>query len=136
LRWRSSILRDLFYTLRSLPRHVFTLHPNAIFTMILTPLGAIIALLVMVAMLTSDPWPGPAPCRWPPILAWAPFQLGHRQVQPPRSHSSSPAFGAYIAWRSPVRSSLQPLALCTFDSGDWGTRAKVSQEGRLGHHSK
>ena len=48
LRWRRSIVRDLFYTLRTLPQHVWKLHPNTVFTLVLTPLGAVVALLVVV----------------------------------------------------------------------------------------
>ena len=44
LRWRQSILRDLFFTIRTLPQQVRKLHPNALLHMVLTPLGAIVAL--------------------------------------------------------------------------------------------
>jgi len=37
LRWRRSIVRDFFYTLRTLPQHVWKLHPNTVFTLVLTP---------------------------------------------------------------------------------------------------
>jgi len=43
LRWRRSIVRDFFYTLRTLPQHVWKLHPNTVFTLVLTPLGALVA---------------------------------------------------------------------------------------------
>ena len=47
LRWKRSIVRDLFYTLRTLPQHVWTLHPNTVLTLVLTPLGALLGLLVV-----------------------------------------------------------------------------------------
>jgi len=137
LRWRSSILRDLFYTLRSLPRHVFKLHPNTIFTMILTPLGAIVALLVMVTMLTSNPlaWASPMPLvAYLGVGAAFSWAIGRFSIRETIRHPL--AFGAYIAWSFTSSLFITPLALCTFDSGDWGTRAKVSEETHLGHDSK
>jgi hypothetical protein len=63
LRWRRSIVRDFFYTLKTLPQHVWKLHPNAVWTLILTPLGALVGFLVAITALTSDPlaWAGPVP---------------------------------------------------------------------------
>ena len=63
LRWRRSIVRDFFFTLRTLPQHVWKLHPNTVLTLVLTPLGALVGFLVVVTMLTSDPlaWAGPVP---------------------------------------------------------------------------
>jgi cellulose synthase/poly-beta-1,6-N-acetylglucosamine synthase-like glycosyltransferase len=134
LRWRSSILRDFFYTLRSLPKHVFKLHPNTIFTMILTPLGAVIALLTVVTMLTCNPlaWAGPEPLivylGLAAVFTWAINKYSVREtIQHPL------AFGAYIAWSIASSLFITPLALLTFDSGDWGTRAKSQQEALLGH---
>jgi hypothetical protein len=136
LRWRSSILRDLFYTLKTLPRHVWKLHPNALFTMILTPLGAIVALLVVVTMLTSDPlsWAGPQPLvvylGLAAVFTWAIKKYSIREaIEHPL------AFGAYIAWSMASSLFITPLALLTFDSGDWGTRAKVQEEVPVVHHN-
>ncbi len=136
LRWRSSILRDLFYTLKTLPRHVWTLHPNAVFTMILTPLGAIVSMLVVVTMLTSDPlsWAGPQPLvvylGLAAVFTWAIKKFSVREtIEHPL------AFGAYIAWSIASSLFITPLALLTFDSGDWGTRAKVAEEVPVGNHN-
>jgi cellulose synthase/poly-beta-1,6-N-acetylglucosamine synthase-like glycosyltransferase len=134
VRWRSSILRDLFYTLRTMPRHVFELHPNALFTMVMTPLAALVSLLVLVNMLVSDPlsWAGPEPIVFylgiAAVLSWAIQKYSVREtIRHPL------AFGAYIAWSVASSLFITPLALLTFDSGDWGTRAKVQQETPLGH---
>ena len=134
LRWRSSILRDLAYTLRSLPRHVFKLHPNALFTMILTPLGAIVAMLVVINMLVSNPlaWAGPQPLVvYLGLAAIATWAIKKFSVREAIDHPL--AFGAYIAWSIASSLFITPLALLTFDSGDWGTRAKVQQEVPVGH---
>jgi hypothetical protein len=37
-------------------------------------------------------------------------------------------FGAYVGWSLVSSLFLTPLALCTMDSADWGTRTKEEQE--------
>jgi len=129
LRWRRSIVRDFFYTLRTLPQHVFKLHPNTVLTLVLTPLGAVVALLVVVTMLTTDPmaWAGPAPLvvylGIAAVLSWTIKKFSAREtIQHPL------AFGAYIAWSIASSLFITPLALCTMDSADWGTRTKELEE--------
>ena len=129
-------MRDLFYTLRTLPRHVWTLHPNTVLNLVLTPLGAIVALLVVATMFTSDPqaWFGPMPLVGylgiAAILSWF-----VRRYSPRETLEHPLAFGAYVAWSAISVLFLTPLALCTMDSADWGTRAKVQaqQEVPLGN---
>jgi cellulose synthase/poly-beta-1,6-N-acetylglucosamine synthase-like glycosyltransferase len=136
LRWRSSILRDLFYTLRSLPTHVFKLHPNTIFTMILTPLGAVIALLMVITMLSTNPlaWAGPEPLVvYLGIAAAFTWAIKKYSVKETIEHPL--AFGAYIAWSLASSLFITPLALLTFDSGDWGTRAKAPEEVPIGRNN-
>src|SRR5580700_11174675 len=129
LRWRRSIVRDFFYTLRSLPRHVWKLHPNTVLTLVLTPLGALVGLLVIVSSLTSDPlaWAGPMPVVTAlavgAVLAW-----WIRRYSTTEAIEHPLAFGAYIGWTMVSSLFLTPLALCTMDSADWGTRAKQQLE--------
>ena len=133
LRWRSSILRDLFYTLRNLPKHVFKLHPNAIFTMVLTPLGAVIALLMVITMLTTNPlaWARPRAAGSLPRHRRC-IQLGDQEIQRQRDHSASIRLRRVIAWSIASSLFITPLALFTFDSGDWGTRTKATEEAKVG----
>src|SRR5580658_6568744 len=125
LRWRRSIVRDFFYTLRTLPRHVWKLHPNTVLTLVLTPLGAIVGLLVIVSSLTSDPlaWAGPMPMitalAVAAVLTW---WINKFSVKEAIDHPI--AFGAYVSWALVSSLFLTPLALCTMDSADWGTRTK------------
>jgi len=132
LRWRRSIVRDLFYTLRTLPQHVWKLHPNTVLTLVLTPLGAVVAMLVMVAALTSDPtaWASPMPlvtCLGiAAVLSWV---ISKHSVEETIEHPL--AFGTYVAWTLVSTVFITPLALLTMDSSDWGTRAKP-QEVALG----
>jgi hyaluronan synthase len=125
LRWRRSIVRDFFFTLRSLPRHVWKLHPNTVLTLVLTPLGAIVGLLVVITSLTSDPmaWAGPVPMATAlalaAVLTW---WINKFSVKEAIDHPI--AFGAYVSWAVVSSLFLTPLALCTMDSADWGTRTK------------
>jgi hyaluronan synthase len=128
LRWRQSILRDLFFTLKTLPQHVRKLHPNAVFTLVLTPLGALVALLMAVTMLAGSPmaWAGPEPLivylAIAAIVSWAIKKYStHETVANPL------VFGAYVAWWLVSNLFITPLALCTMDSRDWGTRSKEQE---------
>jgi len=123
LRWRRSIVRDFFYTLKTLPQHVWKLHPNTVLTLVLTPLGALVGLLVVVSALTQDPlsWTGPVPLITAiaigAVLGWIIKRYSAKEaVRHPL------AFAAYIAWSFVSSLFLTPLALCTMDSADWGTR--------------
>lgn len=133
LRWRRSIVRDFFYTLKTLPQHVWKLHPNAVWTLILTPLGALIGFLVVITALTSDPlaWTGPVPLVAAlgigAILTWVIKKYSAREAV---AHPL--AFGAYVAWSMVSSLLLTPLALFTMDSADWGTRTKEASEVAVG----
>lgn len=129
LRWRRSIVRDFFYTLKALPEHVWKLHPNAVWTLVLTPLGALVALLVVITTLSSDPlaWTGPVPLLAAlgigAVLTWVIKKYSAREAV---AHPL--AFGAYVAWSMVSSLLLTPLALLTMDSADWGTRTKQASE--------
>lgn len=129
LRWRRSIVRDFFYTLKALPEHVWKLHPNAVWTLVLTPLGALVALLVAITTLSADPlaWTGPVPLLAAlgigAVLTWVIKKYSAREAV---AHPL--AFGAYVAWSMVSSLLLTPLALLTMDSADWGTRTKQASE--------
>ena len=128
LRWRRSVVRDLFFTLRTLPQHVWKLHPNTVLTLVLTPLGPLVALLVIFTALSSDPmsWASPAPLLMylgvAAALGWAIKKYSVRETV---NHPL--AFGAYVAWSLVSSLFITPLALCTMDSRDWGTRSKEQE---------
>ncbi len=129
LRWRRSIVRDFFYTLKTLPTHVWKLHPNTVLTLVLTPLGTIVALLVVLTMLSADPlsWAGPVPLITAlgvgAVLSWVIKKYSARETL---AHPM--VFGAYVAWSMVSSLLLTPLALFTMDSADWGTRTKPENE--------
>jgi hyaluronan synthase len=124
LRWRRSIVRDFFFTLKTLPQHVWKVHPNTMLTLMLVPLGALVGFLVVLTALTQDPlsWTGPLPLVTAlgigAILTWIVNRYSAREAV---SHPL--AFAAYVGWSMVSSLFLTPLALCTMDSADWGTRA-------------
>lgn len=128
LRWRRSVVRDLFFTLRTLPGHVWTQHPNTVLTLVLTPLATIVGLLVVVSTLMTDPtaWASPIPLLGfvaiAAALSWVIKRYSAREAV-----KNSLAFGAYVAWSIVSSLFITPLALCTMDSRDWGTRTKEPQ---------
>src|ERR1700675_2145256 len=128
LRWRRSIVRDFFYTLKTLPQHVWTLHPNTVLTLVLTPLGALLGLLVALTMLSGNPmeWAGPAPLilylGLAAVLSWVIRKYSAREAV-----NNPLAFGAYLAWSLVSSLFITTLALCTLDSKDWGTRTKEQE---------
>jgi cellulose synthase/poly-beta-1,6-N-acetylglucosamine synthase-like glycosyltransferase len=128
LRWRRSVVRDLFFTLRTLPQHVWKLHPNTVLTLVLTPLGPLVALLVVFTALSSDPmsWAGPAPLlMYLSIAATLGWAIRKYSVRETVNHPLT--FGAYVAWSLVSSLFITPLALCTMDSRDWGTRNKETR---------
>ena len=129
LRWRRSIVRDFFFTLKTLPQHVWKLHPNTVLTLVMVPLGALVGLLVVVTALTSDPlaWAGPFPLVAAlGIAAVATWVIKKYSVKEALAHPL--AFGAYVAWSLVSSLFLTPLALLTMDSADWGTRTKQQKQ--------
>jgi len=105
-----------------------------VFTLVLTPLGAIVGLLVVATMLSSDPlaWAGPLPMVTAlgigAVLTWIMKKYSAREAI---AHPL--AVGAYVAWSMVSSLFLTPLALCTMDSADWGTRVKQEPEVALGN---
>src|SRR5579864_3282489 len=128
LRWRRSVVRDLFFTLRTLPGHVWTQHPNTVLTLVLTPLAAVIGLLVVVSTLATDPMAWASPMPLVGFLAIAAALSWFLNRYSAREAVKNPlAFGAYVAWSMVSSLFITPLALCTLDSRDWGTRTGTKQ---------
>jgi hypothetical protein len=100
--------------------------------MVLTPLGAIVALLLAIAMLAGNPtsWAGPQPLLVYLVIAAA-LSWAIRKYSPQEIVKNPLAFAAYVSWWLVSNLFLTPLALCTMDSRDWGTRNK-EQEVSLG----
>ena len=68
-------------------------------------------------------WAGPAPLiTYLGIAAVLSWSIKRYSAKETLEHPL--AFGAYIAWSLASALFITPLALCTMDSADWGTRAK------------
>jgi hypothetical protein len=102
---------------------------------VLVPLGALVGFLVVVTMLTSDPlaWAGPMPLIAAlgigAVLTWVIKKYSAKEAV---AHPL--AFAAYVAWSLVSSLFLTPLALCTMDSADWGTRTLEPQEVPVGNN--
>jgi len=83
----------------------------------------------VVTALSSDPlsWAGPVPLITAlgigAVLTWV---IKKYSVKETIAHPL--AFAAYVGWTLVSSLFLTPLALCTMDSADWGTRTKERQD--------
>jgi len=99
-----------------------------VLTLVLTPLGALLGLLVALTMLSGNPMAlaGPAPLvaylGIGAVLSWVIRKYSAREAV---NHPL--AFGAYLAWSLVSSLFITTLALCTLDSRDWGTRTKEKE---------
>jgi hypothetical protein len=99
-----------------------------VLTLVLTPLGALLGLLVALTMLSGNPmeWAGPAPLilylGLAAVLSWVIRKYSAREAV-----NNPLAFGAYLAWSLVSSLFITTLALCTLDSKDWGTRTKEQE---------
>jgi hypothetical protein len=86
-----------------------------------------------VTMLAGDPtsWAGPQPLVVYLVIAAA-LSWAIRKYSAQETVKNPLAFGAYVSWWLVSNLFLTPLALCTMDSRDWGTRSK-QQEASHGH---
>ena len=85
---------------------------------------------IVCALLMPPTAPGGRPAGSPrAVLSWA-----IRKYSAQETLKNPLAFGAYVSWWLVSNLFLTPLALCTMDSRDWGTRSK-QQEASLGHNN-
>lgn len=124
IRWRRSGTRDFFLTLKSLPNHVWKLHPNTVYTLVVPPLASLLSVgtVFMAPFTDAGFWLAPFM-----LLLYAAggaiFDLVIRRNNPEQRVSNPLRLATYAVWR--LGSILITVfALCTFDSSDWGTRAK------------
>jgi cellulose synthase/poly-beta-1,6-N-acetylglucosamine synthase-like glycosyltransferase len=125
IRWRRSGTRDFFLTLKTLPKHVWTLHPNTVFTLVVPTLASFmtVGLLFMAPFTDAGFWL--APFMFIMYGAGAAiFDALIRRHNPEQRVLDPLRLATYAVWRlgSIV---ITVLALCTFETSDWGTRAKT-----------
>lgn len=127
IRWRRSGTRDFFLTLKTLPQHVWKLHPNTVYSLVIPPLASLLAVCtVFVAAFTSAGF-WLAPFMFLLYGAGAAiFDMVIARNNPEQRVLNPLRLATYAVWR--LGSILITVfALCTFDSSDWGTRAKKAQ---------
>ncbi|HXN24859.1 MAG TPA: glycosyltransferase [Candidatus Dormibacteraeota bacterium] len=128
IRWRRSGIRDFFLTLKTLPQHVWKLHPNTVYTLVVPPLASLLSVCtVLMAPFTNAAfWIAPVMF----ILYGAGaaiFDVVIRKHNPEQRVLNPLRLATFAVWG--LGSILiTVLALCTFDSSDWGTRSKKAPQ--------
>jgi cellulose synthase/poly-beta-1,6-N-acetylglucosamine synthase-like glycosyltransferase len=125
IRWRRSGTRDFFLTLKTLPEHVWKLHPNTVFTLVVPPLASFMAVALMFMAPFTDAGFWLAPFIFILYAAGAGIFDALIRARNPEQRVLDPLrLATYSVWRlgSII---ITVLALCTFETSDWGTRAKT-----------
>jgi cellulose synthase/poly-beta-1,6-N-acetylglucosamine synthase-like glycosyltransferase len=128
IRWRKSGIRDLFMTLKTLPRHAGVVHGNGMYLLVVPPL---MFLVFTVAVLT-------APFFWPlfwlnPLNVCVCLAVGGilhfviRRRNPEQTVSNPLAFILFGFWWVISSLYLTVLSCLTLDYSDWGSRAKPAE---------
>ncbi|HTB97986.1 MAG TPA: glycosyltransferase [Terracidiphilus sp.] len=124
IRWQRSGIRDFFLTLRTLPQHVCSIHPNALYSQLVPTLAAL-ASVFAVLVLQAGQFPyaiAPAVLIFYALLSLV-FHIFTRKFNPEQKVRNPFALLALSAWIVAGRL-IEILALFTLDSRDWGTRTK------------
>lgn len=124
IRWRRSGTRDFFLTVKTLPRHVWKLHPNTVYTLVIPPLVGLLSIVAvsMAPFVGTSLWIAPLMF----ILYGAGsaiFDVAVSKYNPEQRVSNPLRLATFGIW-SLAATLITIFALCTFDSTDWGTRAK------------
>lgn len=127
IRWQRSGIRDFILTLETLPKHVFSIHPNALYSQLMPTLAAMISVIVIL-MLPTGVFPfavAPAVLGFYGVVI-AVFHIVTCKCNPEQKIANPLGLLAFSVWIIAGRF-IELLALCTLDSRDWGTRAKVAE---------
>jgi hyaluronan synthase len=124
VRWQRSGVRDFILTLRTLPWHVRTVHPNGIYSMFFPTLAAITSILVIVLFPSNNIPFWVAPTVLVSYAAGAAIFHGIIRSNHPEQAVVNPlTLATFAVWIVAGRL-IEVIALLTLDSQDWGTRAK------------
>jgi cellulose synthase/poly-beta-1,6-N-acetylglucosamine synthase-like glycosyltransferase len=128
LRWRRSALRDIFFTLTSIPHHLKTVPLYYTYTVVMSFVMMVLATLTLLTAPFQNImfWLGFDRWVWGLGLAAAAALIV--KAFAPEQHISNPVkLFAFSAWVLVDCVFLTTLALCTLDIGDWGTRDKTEE---------
>ena len=125
LRWRRSAFRDIFLTIRLLPKHIKDLHWNVTFSILMPAFSLVFGAASILFAPKFDPlfWANPLP--------WAVYIINSiilsiviGQLAPEQKISHPLLVMAFGAWWLISHFFITILALFTMDAPDWGTRTK------------
>lgn len=127
IRWQRSGIRDFILTLKMLPKHVFSIHPNALYSQLVPTLAAIVSVIIIL-MLPTGVFPFSVA---PAVVGFygaviAVFHIVTCKRNPEQKVVNPLTLLAFSVWIIAGRF-IELLALCTLDSRDWGTRAKAAK---------
>jgi hyaluronan synthase len=124
LRWRRTTIRDFFFSLRNVNRHVHQLGVGSLFIYILTPL-ILFTSIIQIGMMISSPADWLDPVRMGIFLIYNLIVLGLVKLFSPTQSVKNPLIVmGYCTWWIVNSLLLAPLATLTLDAGDWGNREK------------
>ena len=127
--WRRSAIRDLFWTMRTIPQHT-KLHWNAVYVFLLLPLTSLLALFrIGVGFLESPLWWTDARLLLLYMVTVLVVNQGIKKHNPEQTVSNPVALAVFGVWWIVNTLFLTVLACFTLDGGsDWGTRDKKAIE--------
>ena len=129
LRWRRSAFRDIFLTLKLLPRHVTRLHWNVLFSILLPAFSLFASVMAIFFAPRFDLlfWVNPLP--WVVYIVHALILCLVLERLTPEQKIDNPLLViGFGAWWLISNFLISLLALFTLDAPDWGTRTKKVAE--------
>jgi len=129
LRWRRSAFRDIFLTIRLLPKHIKDLHWNVTFSILMPAFALLFGAASILFAPKFDPlfWANPLP--WGVYtISCIIFSLVIRRLAPEQKISNPLVMMGFGAWWLISHFFITILALFTLDAPDWGTRTKRVME--------
>lgn len=128
LRWRRSAIRDLFWTIRTIPEHT-KLHWNVLYVFLLLPLTSLLAIFRIALGFIENPlwWTNPMLLVLYMATALG-VSLAIKKHSPEQTIVNPVSLAAFGVWWIVNTLFLTILACFTLDGGnDWGTREKKPQ---------
>ena len=126
IRWQRSGVRDFFITLKNIKQHVFTIHPNALFSQLVPTLMALASVTaVLVIQQGTMPFAIVPAALGFYVALIAVFHIFTSKYNPEQKINNPLSVMAIAVWIFAGRL-IETLAVFTLDSRDWGTRTKVT----------
>lgn len=124
LRWRRSGIRDFFFTLRTLPKHIFDLHPGSLYANFFVPITTVLCLLkILTWFLNADPtaWVNVFGILLIVVSSFILILIVNR-YHPEQEVHNPLKLVVFGLWWLASGLFMTTLALFTLDSDSWGNR--------------